>query len=107
MDLVKIKERLESRKLELEQRIGKISDDVRHVDRPVETDSAEAVVDHENDEVIDALGNAAVAELTDVNRSLERLQEGSYGACIDCGGAISEQRLGHPIQRNAIAIRVR
>ncbi|MEL0083899.1 MAG: TraR/DksA family transcriptional regulator [Gammaproteobacteria bacterium] len=88
-----VKERLEQRKRELEERIGKISDDVRHLDRPVEADSAEAAVDHENDEVIDALGNAAVDELTTVNRALQRIEEGSYGICDSCGKAISEGRL--------------
>ena len=88
-----VKQRLEQRKQELEERIGKISDDVRHVDRPVETDSAEAVVDHENDEVIDALGNAAVDELTAVNRALQRLADGNYGVCDSCGKAISAARL--------------
>ena len=88
-----VAERLNSRKQELEIRIGKISDDIRHVNRPVETDSAEAVVDHENDEVIDALGNAAVDELTDINRALQRLADGDYGVCLSCGKAIAEQRL--------------
>ncbi|RLA43811.1 MAG: TraR/DksA family transcriptional regulator [Gammaproteobacteria bacterium] len=90
---IEVKQRLEQRKLELEERIGKISDDVRHVDRPVEADSAEAVVDHENDEVIDALGNAAVDELTAVNRALQRLEAGDYGVCDSCGKAISAARL--------------
>ena len=88
-----VKQRLEQRKQELEERIGKISDDVRHANRPVETDSAEAVVDHENDEVIDALGNAAVVELTTVNQALQRLEEGSYGVCDSCGKAISAARM--------------
>jgi len=92
-DNIDIKQRLDKRKQELEERIGKISDDVRHVNRPVETDSAEAVVDHENDEVIDALGNAAVEELTAVNRSLQRLEDGSYGVCDSCGKTISPERL--------------
>ena len=88
-----VAQRLNSRKQELEIRIGKISDDIRHVNHPVEADSAEAVVDHENDEVIDALGNAAVEELTDINRALQRLADGDYGNCSSCGKAIAEQRL--------------
>ena len=88
-----VAQRLNSRKQELEIRIGKISDDIRHVNHPVEADSAEAVVDHENDEVIDALGNAAVEELTDINRALQRLADGHYGVCSSCGTAIAEQRL--------------
>jgi RNA polymerase-binding transcription factor DksA len=88
-----VKQRLEQRKQELEERISKIGDDIRHVNRPVETDSAEAVVDHENDEVIDALGNAAADELTAVNRALQRLEAGNYGVCDSCGKTISAERL--------------
>ena len=92
-DGLSLERRLKARKQELEIRIGKISDDIRHVNHPVEADSAEAVVDHENDEVIDALGNAAVEELTEVNRALQRIADGDYGTCERCGIAISEQRL--------------
>jgi DnaK suppressor protein len=31
--------------------------------------------------------------LTKINEALGRLEEGTYGYCIDCGGEISEQRL--------------
>ncbi len=88
-----IKRRLEQRKQSLEERIDKISEDVRHVNRPVEADSAEAVVDHENGEVIDALGNAAVDELTAANRALQRMADGSYGICDSCGKPVAAQRL--------------
>ena len=31
--------------------------------------------------------------LTKINEALNRLEDGTYGYCIDCGGEISEQRL--------------
>lgn len=33
------------------------------------------------------------AELADVERALERLDEGSYGTCQVCGGSIGDSRL--------------
>jgi RNA polymerase-binding transcription factor DksA len=33
------------------------------------------------------------AELADVERALQRLDEGSYGSCEACGGAIGDERL--------------
>ena len=33
------------------------------------------------------------AELADVDRALERLDQGTYGRCDACGGAIADERL--------------
>lgn len=33
------------------------------------------------------------AELADVERALQRLDEGTYGTCKVCGGAIDDERL--------------
>lgn len=36
---------------------------------------------------------AVEGELADVERALQRLDEGSYGTCQVCGAAIDEERL--------------
>ena len=43
--------------------------------------------------VDDAALSRAARELDEVLAALHRLDEGSYGLCIDCGGAIDERRL--------------
>ena len=31
--------------------------------------------------------------LTKINRALERMEDGTYGECVDCGDSIPEKRL--------------
>jgi DnaK suppressor protein len=45
-----------------------------------------------------------LAELTEVDAALARVQDGSYGECIDCGAEISPARLfAYPAARRCIA----
>lgn len=55
-----------------------------------DTDFAQALSDRENNEsLIHLLGE----NREQVERALERLQEGSYGYCEDCGEKIAAERL--------------
>ena len=57
---------------------------------PDEVDFAQAVSDKEtNDSLVHLLGE----NREQVERALERLADGSYGYCEDCGTAISTERL--------------
>jgi division protein CdvB (Snf7/Vps24/ESCRT-III family) len=40
---------------ELDERLDKITDDIKHVDKPLEQDFSEQAVESENDQVLDAL----------------------------------------------------
>ena|SRR5689334_10125597 len=40
-----------------------------------------------------SLQDARVDEYRRVVRALEKIQDGSYGVCVDCGNEISEKRL--------------
>jgi RNA polymerase-binding transcription factor DksA len=44
-------------------------------------------------EIADALRHAAWHALGEVDRALERLRAGRYGACLTCGSAIGRDRL--------------
>jgi RNA polymerase-binding protein DksA len=78
---------------ELDDRLGKITDDVRHVDKPLEQDFSEQAVEAENDEVLDALGNAARVEVEKIKQAISRIDDGSYGICLTCGEPIKKERL--------------
>lgn len=78
---------------ELDDRLGKITDDVRHVDKPLEQDFSEQAVEVENDEVLDALGNAARVEVEKIKQAISRIDDGSYGICLTCGEPIKKERL--------------
>jgi RNA polymerase-binding protein DksA len=78
---------------ELDERLSKITDDVRHTDIPLEKDFAELATQSENDEVLDYLGTAARKERDMITQALARIDKGEYGICELCGETISQGRL--------------
>lgn len=92
-----LKARLAQRGRELKQEIREIlvrSDEQHH------KDLAGSVADSGDDAVADmlidvdtALADRHVSELRDVEATLARLGNGSYGACTDCGKTIGYERL--------------
>ncbi len=67
----------------------------RHLHRtdPVSADFAEQAVETENDEVVQALDQGAQIELSQINKALMRIENGSYGTCVVCGKLIQTERL--------------
>ncbi len=78
---------------ELDDRLSKITDDVKHADKPPEQDFSEQAVEQENDEVLDALGNAARQEVEKIKQAISRIDAGTYGICSICGEPIKNERL--------------
>jgi DnaK suppressor protein len=78
---------------ELDERLGKITDDVKHTDTPLEQDFSEQAVENENNEVLDALGNAARTEVEKIKQAISRIDAGTYGICVNCGEPIKIERL--------------
>ena len=78
---------------ELDDRLNKITDDVKHPEAPLSKDFAEQATELENNEVLDAIGNSTRAELTEVRQAIDRIDKGSYGICVACGQPIREKRL--------------
>ncbi len=78
---------------DLDDRLAKITDDVRHTDEPVEKDFSEQVTQNENNEVQDYLGNAARTEIAKIKQALTRIDKGEYGTCQVCGEPINIERL--------------
>ncbi|MSP28338.1 MAG: TraR/DksA family transcriptional regulator [Methylococcales bacterium] len=77
---------------ELDERLAKITDDVRHTDEPVEKDFAEQATQNENNEVEDYLGNSARTEIGMI-KALSKIESGDYGTCQVCGEPINAERL--------------
>ncbi len=78
---------------ELDERLDKITDDVRHSDKPLDQDFSEQAVEAENDQVLDALGNVTRDELEKIRLAIARIDAGNYGFCTTCGDAITKERL--------------
>ncbi len=92
-DIGNIRDSLVRTRAEILARLNKITSDVRHEDEAIEADFAELAVQRENDQVIDALGEATRQELTQINRALARIESGDYGDCSECGRGIGVERL--------------
>jgi len=78
---------------ELDERLEKITDDVKHVREPPEKDFAEQATEMENNEVLDYLGNATRAEIDQIKNAISRIDQGRYGRCSICGQSIDKKRL--------------
>ncbi len=78
---------------ELDERLSKITDDVRHTEKPLDKDFSEQAVETENDQVLDALGNATRNEIEKVKQAISRIDSGTYGICLICGRPIKKERL--------------
>ena len=85
-----IRVRLIDQKRELEKRVERIHE---HAREPLDPDSSEQAAQLGNVQVVSALENEAVHEITQIDAALRRLEAGHYGFCITCGEPISPQRL--------------
>jgi DnaK suppressor protein len=88
-----IREQLVQRYNEIENRLGKITREVRHAEEPLAADFADQATQRENDEVLNALDDSIRAEMQQIERTLWRIEEGHYGICELCGHQIAPKRL--------------
>lgn len=78
---------------DLEDRLSKITEEVKHTDKPLDQDFSEQAVETENDQVLDALGNTTRDEIEKVKQAISRIDSGTYGICLICGQPIKKERL--------------
>jgi DnaK suppressor protein len=68
--------------------------DARENEQPTDVVDFKDVAAEESRAAVDALALAHAAdELVHVTGALRRMEEGTYGQCLDCGEAIAERRL--------------
>jgi RNA polymerase-binding protein DksA len=85
-----LRQALQLKKSELSARLDRISANLR---RGLEPDSKERAKQLEDRDVVDALGNEAREELAKISATLNRLENGDYGICTDCGSDIGDERM--------------
>jgi DnaK suppressor protein len=93
MDIEDFKRRLISREQDLKEQIAQLSDEAR--------ESSSAEVEDPIDVVTSSEGKAAALEettilsatLRQVQDALKRIEDGTYGRCIECGREIEPARL--------------
>lgn len=85
-----IRERLIEKQAEIARRLERIKENLT---AGRSADSQEQAQELENAEVVDALGNEARNEFSQIARALERIKNDTYGVCVDCGETIPMARL--------------
>ena len=94
METITVRKRLESARDDLDRSIAVLSGE-----RPVPSsadfpqDEADVGTSLSEADRADAVLASAMAQRTEVVDALQRIQDGSYGKCADCGKAIPEGRL--------------
>jgi DnaK suppressor protein len=89
-DLAATKARLEAQLAELEQRKGRISDDLSE---PLNRDWDEQAIEKEDDASLEGQGALVEREIASVKRALSRIEDETYGTCVRCGEEIAPARL--------------
>lgn len=91
--LDQVRARLLARRAELQQRRSRVGQDLSRQLEPLSRDSDDRAIQLENDESLQAIGQAAASELEDIDVALDRISRGLYGICKICGDDISAARL--------------
>lgn len=85
------------REKQLRTRRSELLSRLRGIDTELDShqsrDWEELAVEREQDEVLEHLGEAGLKELRLIEMALRRIDDGSYGICMQCGERISAERL--------------
>ena len=92
MDSHELRNTLNKRHAELQNRLERVRHDGRHAGG-LQQDLEEQAIELENDEVLAKLESTIQEELQQISRTLSRLDDGRYGICEKCGKAIAAKRL--------------
>ena len=86
----KQKKKLKKLKKELDIRLKDIK---KALTKKRSNDWEEAAVEAENDEVLEGVYTESARELLQVKHALQRIKQGEYGECEECGAEINAKRL--------------
>lgn len=81
---------LHARLSELTGRVAEIESELR---KPLSADSEERATDLENQEALETIENSEMHEIRQIQEALNRISDGSYGICAECGADIDPKRL--------------
>jgi DnaK suppressor protein len=93
MNTAAFKERLLAKEQELLANIARLDDDARQSRSAEVEDSIDQVTSSELKAAAFAVSTVEARTLEQVRAALQRIRDGSYGQCIDCGRRIEPARL--------------
>lgn len=92
-NLEQFRQRLITRRGDLTVRRRRVEHDLARRNEPLTADSADRAIQVQNDEALQAIGDAAVSEIAAINEALGRWERGLYGICKVCGEEVESERL--------------
>jgi DnaK suppressor protein len=90
-DLEKIKSELLVRRRELEEKLDQMSKEKVSDDQV--QDPGDQALSSTMELLKSSFEDAEIQEIKRIERALQKIEDGSYGICADCGEQISEKRL--------------
>lgn len=91
IDTAKYKKLLEDRLAALVSKLSEIDEDLK--EHGTEADFEERATEIAGDEVLEGLGVQGLKEAQQIKAALQRIEDGSYGICVQCEEEIPEKRL--------------
>ena len=77
----------------LQALVGRTAKHLYRREEPYDADFEEQAVETQNNEVVEQIDREAQVQLAQVEKALQRIEQGEYNICARCGGEISEARL--------------
>ncbi len=93
MNTEEIREQLLHRRDEILAIVNKVGKHISHREQPFDRDSGERALELENLDALFAIDRETRLELRKISDAIERIDDGQYGFCDECGAAISAARL--------------
>lgn len=93
MDTAQAKEKLLARQEELMREMRRLGDDARQAQQEGVEDPIDSVESSEGKAANFKVNTIAAESLKQVQAALQRIDDGTYGTCIDCGRPVQEARL--------------
>jgi len=91
VDTEKFRSILEQRLSALTSKLSEIDEDLK--EHGTEADFEERATEIAGDEVLEGLGVQGLKEAQQIKAALKRIDEGTYGICVQCDEKIPEKRL--------------
>lgn len=89
-DTAAAKARLEAQFAELESRQERIAIDLAE---PLNPDLPEQATEMQDDDSLGGQAELIARQMASIERALDRIENGTYGTCVQCGSGISAGRL--------------
>lgn len=93
MDSAEVEVRLRDLAKQLSDRLERVAGHIKRRDGPLSADFEEQATERQNDEVVFALDVSLSDELRAIDAALDRISNGGFGICVNCGDPIEPARL--------------